>query len=150
MARPSPRSRPLRRPSSPIDRSRFISAPGEEYGSPCRSSSWKIANGRRRRSRSPSLCCRPAAPRGQSTSPMKTPPAVTRRRSRRHRPRSRCSPGRRRRPQAIRSVIRIIATALLTLDACSLVFLLQVQTKFFLAETSRNRSVRSEKCQKRA
>jgi hypothetical protein len=38
-----------------------------------------------------------------------------------------------RRPQAIRSVIRIIATALLTLDACSLVFLLQVQTKFFLA-----------------
>jgi hypothetical protein len=38
-----------------------------------------------------------------------------------------------RRPQAIRSVIRIIATALLTLDACSFVFLLQVQTKFFLA-----------------
>jgi len=38
-----------------------------------------------------------------------------------------------RRPQAIRSVIRIIATALLALDACSLVFLLQVQTKFFLA-----------------
>ena len=37
------------------------------------------------------------------------------------------------RPQAIRSVIRIIATALLALDACSLVFLLQVQTKFFLA-----------------
>ena len=35
--------------------------------------------------------------------------------------------------QAIRSVIRIIATALLALDACSLVFLLQVQTKFFLA-----------------
>src|ERR1700730_9680964 len=38
-----------------------------------------------------------------------------------------------RRPQAIRSVIRIIATALLALDACSLVILLQVQTKFFLA-----------------
>ena len=35
--------------------------------------------------------------------------------------------------QAIRSVIRIIATALLTLDDCSFVFLLQVQTKFFLA-----------------
>jgi hypothetical protein len=38
-----------------------------------------------------------------------------------------------RRPQAIRSVIRIIPTALLTLDVCSFVFLLQVQTKFFLA-----------------
>ena len=38
-----------------------------------------------------------------------------------------------RRPQAIRSLIRIIATALLTLDEVSLVFLLQVQTKFFLA-----------------
>ena len=38
-----------------------------------------------------------------------------------------------REPQAIRSVIRIIATTLLTLDACSFVFLLQVQTKFFLA-----------------
>ena len=38
-----------------------------------------------------------------------------------------------REPQAVRSVIRIIATTLLTLDACSFVFLLQVQTKFFLA-----------------
>jgi hypothetical protein len=38
-----------------------------------------------------------------------------------------------RRPQAISSVTRIIATALLTLDDCSLVFLLQVQTKFFFA-----------------
>ena len=37
-----------------------------------------------------------------------------------------------RRPQAIRSVIRIIPTAL-TLDVCSFVFLLQVQTKFFMA-----------------
>jgi hypothetical protein len=38
-----------------------------------------------------------------------------------------------RRAQAISSVTRIIATALLTLDDCSLVFLLQVQTKFFFA-----------------
>jgi hypothetical protein len=37
------------------------------------------------------------------------------------------------RPQAFRSVIRMIATTLPSLNACSFVSLLQVQTKFFLA-----------------
>src|SRR6266550_1468232 len=39
----------------------------------------------------------------------------------------------RNKPQAFRSVIRIIATTLPSLNACSFVSLLQVQTKFFLA-----------------
>ena len=45
--------------------------------------------------RAQARCCRPAARRGRLASPTKTRAASTRRRSRRHRPHSRCSPGRR-------------------------------------------------------